>query len=239
MFRQHCTGQQIAPSTQPRPAHFIPDVLWRRLCFDFRVPPGTPQFPLTTCHRPQHPTRRGVAPSLTHQLGAGSLPPPSVRRPPASRPVPLQRGHHGGVDGQLGAVEDGQTIRLASTGLPPSMSRFLTMTFVDTRPPPSLHTRARSSANPLAPRTPASAHAARWWPRQSRRRPHRQVREDKGRGRWRRRHNNTRKGCGSIRVDQDAGNAIRTLLARGPLCDRESAFWRTPQCFLGYTRLFG
>ena len=54
--------------------------------------------------------------------------------------------------------------RLASTGLPPSMSRFLTMTFVDTRPPPSLHTcaAARSSANPLDPRTPASAHAARW-----------------------------------------------------------------------------
>ena len=57
MFRRHCTGhsrrrpsfqkgrgkrprrsatQQIAPSTQPRPAHFVPDVLWRKLCFGFR-----------------------------------------------------------------------------------------------------------------------------------------------------------------------------------------------------------
>ena len=113
--------------------------------------------------------------------------------------------------------------RLASVELPPSMSRFLTMTFVDTRPPPSLHTCVRSNANPLAPKTPASAHAARWWPRQSRRWPHRQVREEKGRGSWRRRHNNTRKGCGSIRVDRDVGNATRTLLARGPLCDLHNA----------------
>ena len=39
-------------------------------------------------------------------------------------------------------------------------------TFVDTRQPPSLHTcaAARSNANPLAPKTPASAHAAQWWP---------------------------------------------------------------------------
>ena len=89
--------------------------------------------------------------------------------------------------------------RMASTGLPPSMSRFLTKTIEDTRPPPSLHTcaAARSSANPLDPRTPASAHVARWWPRQSRRRPHRQVREEKGTGRWRRRHNNTER----LRVD--------------------------------------
>ena len=69
---------------------------------------------------------------------------------------------------------------------------------------------------PLLPRT------LRWWPQQSRRRPHRQVREEKGRGSWRGRHN-TRKGCGSIRVDQDVGNAIRTLLARGPLCDLHNA----------------
>ena len=34
--RPRCSAtQQIAPSTQPRPAHFIPDVLWGRLCFGF------------------------------------------------------------------------------------------------------------------------------------------------------------------------------------------------------------
>ena len=37
-------------------------------------------------------------------------------------------------------------------------------------------------------------------------------------GRWRR-HNNTRNGCGSMRVDRDVENAINTLLARGPFCD--------------------
>ena len=35
---------------------------------------------------------------------------------------------------------------------------------------------------PLDPQT--SAHAARWWPRQSRRRPHRQVQEERRMGRW-------------------------------------------------------
>ena len=109
------------------------------------------------------------------------------------------------------------------------------MTLVDTRPPPSLHTcaAARSSANPLAPKTPASAHAARWWPRQSRRRPHRHVREEKGRGRWRRRHNSTRNGCGSMRVDRDVGNAIKScwqealsVISTKPVLD--SSGWARP-----------
>ena len=112
------------------------------------------------------------------------------------------------------------------------MSRFLTTTFVETRPPPSLQTcaAARSNANPLAPRTPASAHAARWWPRQSRRRPHRQVREKKGSGKWRRRHNKTRNGCGSIHVDRDVGKAMNALHASGPFCDRgkEEACLKAP-----------
>ena len=45
---------------------------------------------------------------------------------------------------------------------------------------------AHSSKNPLLPRTPASAHAARWCPRMSSGRPHRQVREHKRKGRRRR-----------------------------------------------------
>ena len=128
-------------------------------------------------------------------------------------PVLLSKGHHCCVVGNLCAVEDGQPIDhdLQSPGIingvAASMSRFLTMTFADTQPPPSLHTcaAARSSGNPLDPKNPAFA----WWPRQSRRRPHRQVREEKGMGR---RHHNTLKGCGSMRVDRVV-NAIKTLLA--------------------------
>ena len=210
------------------------------------VPPGTPQFPLTTCHRPQHPTRRGVR-ALAPPPTQGRFSPSSSERHPMLRhcgPPPSCEPSRPAAKGtpwwcrwpteRRQRWSDHQR-RSPINGLPPSMSRFLTMTFVNTRPPPSLHTcaAARSSANPLAPRTPASAHAARWWPRQSRRRPHRQVREEKGRGRWRRRHNNTRKGCGSIRVDRDVGNAIRTLLARGPLCDLHNA--RSGSVKLGQT----
>ena len=61
-----------------------------------------------------------------------------------------------------------------------SMSR--TKAFVVTLAPASRQTcaAAHSSGNPLLPRTPASEHAARWWPRESSWRPHRHVREDKG-----------------------------------------------------------
>ena len=40
-------------------------------------------------------------------------------------------------------------------------------------------------------------------------------------GKWRRRHNNSRNGCGSMRVEQDVVNAIKTLLLRSP----QRPFW--------------
>ena len=71
-----------------------------------------------------------------------------------------------------------------------------TRTFTRTRPPASRHTRAAtfSRTQPRRPRTPAVPHAARWWPRTSRGRPHRQVRADRGKGSLRRRRSRMRKG---------------------------------------------
>ena len=61
-------------------------------------------------------------------------------------------------------------------------------------PPASLHTRAAadSTEKPRLPRTPATAHAARWWPQKSSGRPHRQTRLDEGRGSQRRRRRRMR-----------------------------------------------
>ena len=82
------------------------------------------------------------------------------------------------------------TARLHNLRLRPSRwsnaprSKSRTNTFVDTGAPPSRRflAIALSTANP---RHPATAHADRWWPRQSSGRPHRQLREDKERGFWR------------------------------------------------------
>ena len=200
-------SQQVAPTSQPSRADLVPHGF--RSCLGFGLEQSTQEWQsrptislrLRLQARPNWPFSSCLFQSSTVVVG----------RPPSCSPIPLQARHQRGVHGKLGSVKEG-----------PSMSRFLTMTLVETRPPPSLQTcaAARSSAKPLAPRTPASAHAARWWPRQSRRRPHRQVREEKGNGRWRRRHNRTRNGCGSI--DRDVGKAKNALHESGPL--------RPPEC---------
>ena len=168
------------------------------------VPARTRRFHQTTSQQHRHPEQRDGRGLSPNRLGVCSLLPPSsllqgraiaTRRPPSRRPVPVQQRHHRCVDGQQCPVEYGQSIdndlkAPCVGGLPLSMSRLLTMTFVDTRPPHSPYTcaAARSSAKPFAPKNPASAHAARWWPQQSRRRSDRQVWEEKGKGRWRRRN---------------------------------------------------
>ena len=57
-------------------------------------------------------------------------------------------------------------------------SRSRNSTLVVTRPPPSRQIRPAtlSRTHPLFSRTPARAHAARWWPKESSGRPHRQIR---------------------------------------------------------------
>ena len=91
----------------------------------------------------------------------------------------------------------------------------------ETLAPASLHTRAAafSSANPRRPNTPALEHAARWWPLGSSGRPHRQVREDSGRGRLRRLNNRTRNSCASKRENGEVGKQVNGSAASGPLCD--------------------
>ena len=75
---------------------------------------------------------------------------------------------------------------------------------------------AHSKGYPLFPSTPASAHAARWWPNLSSGRPHHQVGRVMGRGKWSLRHNKRRNGCASIRLARDVGIAVSGAEARGP-----------------------
>ena len=96
---------------------------------------------------------------------------------------------------------------------------------VVTRPPASLHIRAAalSSANPRLPNTPAREQAARWWPKESSKRPHRQTRREKGRGIRRRRNRRTRKSCGSMRVKMLLGVTVRATPLPVPLWDLTKA----------------
>ena len=77
-------------------------------------------------------------------------------------------------------------------------------------PPPNggrRYTRAAalSTANPRLPRTPACAHDAKWWPKESRKRPHRHVREVGGNGRRKRRNKSTRKNWESRTENRTGG----------------------------------
>ena len=101
------------------------------------------------------------------------------------------------------------------------MSKSLSITLVDTRAPPSrqICATALSTANPLLPRTPDLLHAARWWPRASRRRPHRQDRTDRGKGNRKRRSDKTRNCSASIRLTKFVGMAVKSTDDNGPLCD--------------------
>ena len=144
----------------------------------------------------------------------------SLRRLAVSRAAPSTLAHRGcGVpsrrSGETNVVSTASwapwksgnpstttSILRLSNGFGAARSMSWTLTFVDTRPPASLQTRAAadSNAKPLEPNTPATAHAARWWPLESSGRPHRQERLDKGRGSQRRRNRSTRNGWGSKRA---------------------------------------
>ena len=104
-------------------------------------------------------------------------------------------------------------------------TRSRTNKFVATRPPASRQIRAAalSTANPRLPKTPTCAHEARWWPKESRRRPHRQMREAGGNGRRRRLNNNTLKSWDSILQRGLDGTAAKLIPAAGPLCDLNNA----------------
>ena len=100
---------------------------------------------------------------------------------------PRQWAHESGINGELRAPEQGQTINddsslRSSTLLITGKSRSRTKTFVLTFPPNSRQIRAAtfSNGNPRRPNTPATGHADRWWPRQPRKRPHRHERTVRG-----------------------------------------------------------
>ena len=98
-------------------------------------------------------------------------------------------------------------------------------TFVRTRPFASLQilAAALSSENPRRPSIPTRAQAARWWPQTSRRRPHRQLRSETGRGCRKRRRRTTLNKCEGIDVSLHVGRAVRAAPAPGPACERTKA----------------
>ena len=98
-------------------------------------------------------------------------------------------------------------------------STFPTETLVDTLAPATLQIRATalSKAKLRRPSTPALLHAARWWPKEWRRWPHRQVRETGGKGKRRRRRSSTRKRSASMLVDLFDGTAANAAPEAGPL----------------------
>ena len=64
------------------------------------------------------------------------------------------------------------TARMATPSISAATSKSRTNAFVFTRPPAA----ALSNAKPRRLSTPARGHAARWWPKELRRRPHRHAR---------------------------------------------------------------
>ena len=92
-------------------------------------------------------------------------------------------------------------------------------------PPASRQTRAAalSNANPRRPNTPANGHAARWWPRESSGRPHRQVNEDRGKGCQRRRRNSTLNSWDWKVVSAERGKLVKGRPAIGPCWERRRA----------------
>ena len=116
--------------------------------------------------------------------------------------------------------------RRLSTCLSGRRSISCTLTFTVTRPPASRHTRAAalSRANPRRPKTPATEQAARWWPRESIGRPHRQIDDDRERGCQRRRRSKTRNSCGWNRDSLESGMHVNGIPAMGPCCKRINAW---------------
>ena len=141
-----------------------------------------------------------------------------------------ERAHESGVDGQLRSSEERQSV---NDNFEPARvevvdgwrSKSRTNTFVRTQPPASRQIRAVafSSGKPLLPRTPATAHADRWWPRLSRRRPHRPGCAVKGRGIRRRCRSRILKGWESILKTRSTGKLTKGVEARCPPWDRRSA----------------
>ena len=95
-----------------------------------------------------------------------------------------------------------------------------------TRVPASRQTLAAacSSGTPLLLRTPAREHAARWSPKGSRMRRHRQVRSVKGSGSLRRPSMRTRKTWSGYVTSAVYGMVVKVLLANGPDCESRMAW---------------
>ena len=90
----------------------------------------------------------------------------ALRGSPPRSPIPPEKRHQRGVDGQLGFLPQVNPSAITSIPLITPKSRSRTRAFGVTLAPASRHTwaAAHSTGNPRFPKTPASEHAARCWP---------------------------------------------------------------------------
>ena len=134
--------------------------------------------------------------------------------------ISVQWRDHSSVHGQLAATKQRQTlcndfqavcVSLLSEGV---MSRSRSITFVETRAPPSLQicAMAFSAGNPLLPSTPMVLHAARWWPKSVEWTVTSAGANSEGQRREAR-------GPDKPQNPSWTGNAVKGTDAKGPLCD--------------------
>ena len=186
--RAGCATKQPLPPAEPGGTHLPPKPRRRSSCFSCCQTSQKHAWSQQTNglrpRRPRPPTWHGHARQLTRGKSFLSF---AWHVPRTSRrwlQCPAER-HHRAREGKpwwcpLPTGSPSTTISRrrpsSCTWAPKSMSR--TARFVLTRPPASWQTRAAtfSRTQPRRPKTPAFAHAARWWPRTSRGRPHRQER---------------------------------------------------------------
>ena len=104
--------------------------------------------------------------------------------------------------------------------------RWVSNVLVVTRAPASrqILAAARSKGHPRPLRTPDRGHAARWSPKGSRTRRHRQERSVRGKGRRRRRRSRRRNKWEGKRKSSEYGMVVKTLLACGPDWDASMAW---------------
>ena len=148
---------------------------------------GTAQFPRSTSLPLRLPRPRASSPAFPESLVSGLFPAASIFQsrsvvvgcPGSGSPVPAQGRHHRGVDGELSSPPESQPVShdfQPQRRKQPGPCRERTCWTSPERRLPCTSVLQRAPEESLDSPTPASEHAAQWWPNWSSRWPHRQVR---------------------------------------------------------------
>ena len=130
--------------------------------------------------------------------------------PNPGSPITPERADQCRISRKLGASKQGQPFRddFQTSAINAWNLRQIEVTDHDVRrnpgPSPSANACHNTTAKPLRPRAPETTHADGWWPKLSRRRPHRQTRVWRGNGNRSCRKNNVQKNSESMRATATA-----------------------------------